>query len=1153
MMDGWKSSRWVAAVLALGATLLPAPGEAVVTEKQRGAGRFANVRDPSSGVVVPQHGGTAASPAAADELLVMLKEPGPGASALTARVSALQGLLQKHGAESPRPVLRAAPGARALAQEGPARQLRQRLERLVRVRVKGSVQEAAAAFAAHPDVEYAQPNYRFRMAAAANDPYYASSGSWGQAHADMWGARTLDVGRAWDRTRGQGVVVAVIDTGMDVQHEDLAANVWVHPGEVPDNGLDDDGNGFIDDVNGWNFVADNGTPYDAVGHGTHVAGIIAAVGDNGRGIVGVAPRAKVMALKALDDAGWGLDSDLVDAFVYAADMGVDVINASFGAYNDSRALAEAVRYAAGKGVLIVAAAGNEATDTGYASPAGLPEVLTVGALTPERLRAGFSNFGERIDVFAPGEHVLSLLAAGSWFSTLPVPILEGKYVVMGGTSMAAPHVAGVAALVLSQHPGYTAEQVRGLVRSTARDVGAAGWDTLFGYGVVDAGAATAAALPPADLTAWLTSPGPYASDRLSAYNRGRYQVRGSALGAGFARYRLEYAPLAGAQPSGPFKRISESTRPVQDGELGAFDASALPDGEYLLRLTTWSQFGRKSESHRRLVKDSTLVSGFPQFTAATGAPPFGPWAFWGPASLTVADLDGDGQQEVLAMRENTVMAWTPRGTMLPGFPLELPRTPSPFGGYERIPAFSLGDLDGNGDLELVVLVPKSVSPGDSAEQASPLHAWHHDGTPVAGFPSAPFPLVGAPPGAFLRLGSSFMEGQPPMVTDLDGDGRAEIVVEYGSGSWDFPRSVLFVVRGDGTVAPGWPHIINTHTPSPLLFPAVADFDRDGRGDIFLPSNTEQGHTRLSILALDGTVQAERVLPLSHNMSARPMVGDVDGDGTPEVALQLLDATNAQYFVFDRYLQELPGWPVIVPASGMADPHFVNLDGDPALEVLFTTVLYEGDVGTFFLHAHEPDGTGISGYPVLLDRRDFGFIEMVHVPLKGSPAGGLLTFWNDWHDVREGQPWTGLMLMDPRVNALPGWPKRIGMPAVGGGYAVSEPVAGQLDIAAFNSSGQVFLWKESATRGVSSPWAGYQGGPDRAASYARAAWTCREFSASNTEHAAAGRAYTRVSGPAWWRVTTWYATGSDEVLGASGFARPWLMEGRPGHFTKGRCR
>ncbi len=781
----------------------------------------------------------------------------------------------------------------------------------------------------------------------------------------------------------------------------------------------------------------------------------------------------------------------------------------------------------------------------------------MGALTPERLRAGFSNYGERIDVYAPGEHVLSLLAAGSWFSTLPEPILDGKYMVMGGTSMAAPHVAGVAALVLSQHPNYTAEQIRALLRSTARDVGAAGWDILFGYGVVDAGAATAPALAPPDLTAWLTSPGPYASDRLSAYNRGQYQVRGSALGAGFARYRLEYAPLAGVQPSGPFRRISESTRPVQDGELGVFDASALPDGEYLLRLTTWSSLGRKSESHRRLVKDSALVPGFPQFTAPTGAPPFGPWAWWGPASLTVADLDGDGEQEVLAMHQNTIMAWTPRGTMLPGFPIELPRTPNPFGGYERIPAFSLGDLDGNGDLELVVLVPKTVSSGDTAEQASPLHAWHHDGTPVAGFPSAPFPLDGVPPGVLLRLGTGFAEAPSPIVRDLDGDGRAEIVVEYGSGSWEFRRCVLFVVRGDGTVAPGWPHIIDTPFADPSLYPAVADFDRDGRGDILLPSTTAQRHTRLTILALDGTVQAERVLALSYISDARPMVGDVDGDGTPEVALQLLDsAVNGHYFVFDRHLQALPGWPVIVPMVGMvgmADPHFVNLDGDPALEVLFTTVLYEDGGATFSLHAYEPDGTGIRGYPVLTDRRDFGFIEMVHVPLKASPAGGLLTFWQDWHDHREGQLWTGLMLMDPRVNALPGWPKRIGMPAAGGGYTVSEPVAGQLDIAAFNASGQVFLWKESATRGVSSPWAGYLGGPARAASYARAAWTCREFSASNTEHAAAGRAYTSVSGPAWWRVTTWYATGSDEVLGTSGFARTWLMEGRPGHFTKGRCR
>src|SRR5262249_52358184 len=210
------------------------------------------------------------------------------------------------------------------------------------------------------------------------------TGTWGQAYDDLYGLKKIGAATAWDSTAGEGVTVAVVDTGVDRAHPDLAANMWVNGGEVPGNGLDDDGNGYVDDVVGWDFVGANystprpdADPRDGHGHGTHVSGTIAAVGNNGMGVIGVAWRARIMAVKGLDDYGYGLDSQLAAAVVYAADNGADVINASWGGAGSSQALQDAVDYATSLGVVFVAAAGNSGEDARGFYPAAFPKVITV--------------------------------------------------------------------------------------------------------------------------------------------------------------------------------------------------------------------------------------------------------------------------------------------------------------------------------------------------------------------------------------------------------------------------------------------------------------------------------------------------------------------------------------------------------------------------------------------------------------------------------------------------------------------------------------------------------------------------------------------------------------------------------------------------------
>ena len=340
-----------------------------------------------------------------------------------------------------------------------------------------------------PGVLAVEPNYVYSVSTseepASGDPFFSTSGSWGQPEADMWPLHQIHAADAWRLTRGDGVVVALVDTGVDSTHPDIAANVWLNSDEIPDNGIDDDNNGFVDDVKGWDFTTCRFLPLsrpcpeegvktrspdvrDRRGHGTHLAGIIGAVGDNGVGIVGVAPEAQIMVVRALSDNGRGTLADLIPGIYYAADNGADVINLSWSGPR-SVALDMAIEYAVNeRDAVVVASAGNGAgpMERGI-YPANIPGVLAVGASGPDNQVLSFSDFGGFLDLVAPGggtggrllsdESILSLLAEDSaWSLNCGNPecvpsslIVEEGYVRSSGTSMAAAYVSGVAALVRS--------------------------------------------------------------------------------------------------------------------------------------------------------------------------------------------------------------------------------------------------------------------------------------------------------------------------------------------------------------------------------------------------------------------------------------------------------------------------------------------------------------------------------------------------------------------------------------------------------------------------------------------------------------------------------------------------------------------------------
>lgn len=359
------------------------------------------------------------------------------------------------------------------------------------------VEYAAALYSADPDVEYAHPDYELHTTFVPNDPYFSSQGAWHQAYDDLWGLKMTQAPTAWNTASGAGIVVAVVDTGVDYTHPDLAANMWTNPGEIPGNGKDDDGNGYIDDVYGWDFVTSQNDPMDQMGHGTHVAGTIAAVTNNGIGVASMAWGARVMAVRGLDAKGSGFTSDLAQAVTYAAANGADVLNASWAGISfnlylgAASALRDAVDAATSLGVVIVAAAGNDAGLVDATEPAGYPNVIAVGATDYQDQYAYFSNFGRALSVSAPGVDILSLRARNSQGVDPDGYTVGSQYLVLSGTSMASPHVAGLGALLLSVFPSLFPNEVRWHIELNADQPGFTGyegdpWNPFFGWGRINA-------------------------------------------------------------------------------------------------------------------------------------------------------------------------------------------------------------------------------------------------------------------------------------------------------------------------------------------------------------------------------------------------------------------------------------------------------------------------------------------------------------------------------------------------------------------------------------------------------------------------------------------------------------------------------------------
>jgi type VII secretion-associated serine protease mycosin len=316
-----------------------------------------------------------------------------------------------------------------------------------------SSQQVMQTLKADPVVEYAEPNVTFRTRFVVNDP----------RSADQKGLGMIGMGKAWDITLGDPrVVIAVVDTGIDMTHPDLRDKL----------------------VPGFNVLSPGQPPQDDNGHGTHASGIAAAATDNRTGIAGTAPRCRIMPIKALNSEGGGDGFSVATGVVWAVDNGAHIINLSLGGEAPQETLERAIKYALARNVSVIVAMGNESTNA-LRYPASYPGVIAVGSVDQTRNLSNFSNYGKWMSVVAPGSQILSTMPMQSVYMTSAEGYMN-EYDFMDGTSMAAPMVAGVVALMKSRHPNLTPAEIKARLEGTARDLGAPGFDERFGHGLVDA-------------------------------------------------------------------------------------------------------------------------------------------------------------------------------------------------------------------------------------------------------------------------------------------------------------------------------------------------------------------------------------------------------------------------------------------------------------------------------------------------------------------------------------------------------------------------------------------------------------------------------------------------------------------------------------------
>ncbi len=433
-----------------------------------------------------------------------------------------------------------------------------------------TVENALTRYGNRSDVEFAEPNYIAEAFTVPNDPFYVY-----QWHFDNPVYGGVHAESAWNTTTGTGVVVAVIDTGVAYEDYTQGSTRYYRAPDLQNTAF----------ASGYDFVNNDTHPNDDEGHGTHVAGTIAQSTNNGSGVAGLSYGAKIMPVKVLNRFGSGTYAAIADGIYYAADHGAQVINLSLGGSSSSQTLEDALAYAYGKGVTIVAAAGNNGSSVISYPAAYNNYVIAVGATRFDEARSSYSNYGAGLDVVAPGgdlnvDQNADGYGDGVLQQTFGPRYNDWGYYFYQGTSMASPHVAAVAALVIAYGNATTPTAVRAAIETTADDLGSDGWDQTYGWGLLNAAAALGYAAGPVDNSPSVTVTNPAANNTVT----GVVTISANASddhGVDRVEFTVDNA-LIGSDTTAPYE--------------AAWDSATVPDGTHLIKALAYDSSGQSSSS-----------------------------------------------------------------------------------------------------------------------------------------------------------------------------------------------------------------------------------------------------------------------------------------------------------------------------------------------------------------------------------------------------------------------------------------------------------------------------------------------------------------------------------------------------------------------------
>ncbi len=817
------------------------------------------------------------------------------------------------------------------------------------------IEEALTEFSNERDIIFAEYLPIMRNDFIPNDPMYNSE----------WHIPQIFCPEAWEFTTGsvdEDIVIGIVDAGIKWNHPDLRDNIWINQPELDagmtinwdegtvsgGNGIDDDGNGKIDDVIGWNFYGAGSNAsyqdYPSNDHGTHVAGCAGAVGDNGIGVVGPSMNVKLISSRhAPTTFDYPYVSNGNSGIMYCADSGADVINCSWGGTGGASAANNAINYAIAQGAVVVCAAGNDNTNNGttHHYPSDATNAIAVAATASGDLKSDFSNYGDPIDVCAPGSNIWSTI------------ISNDGYASFQGTSMASPVAAGVVGLLISTHPDLEPMEVRQKLMDTCDNIDYLnpGYEDWLGAGRVNAYAAAMNDLIP-NLTIMeinvnevegdgdgIPNPGERIALEIWLYNDFGWvnaedvsvtistELEGVEMFNDTSNYpdilsgipalnltAFEFATQAdenimdlpftitisaNESTSYPFNysldliipiSLQQANWPIELGG-GSKSASAIEDldGDGVKEMI----FANQTTEILAYKIDGTLVDGFPYDTGSQ---------IW--SALAVSDIDGNGTKEIVAATQSSVVCISNTGELI----------------FEYIPGGQLrnnpmiADVDGNGTKEIIV-----------ANLSGNVFVLNSDGTDYAGFPVA--------------AGGGVLTA--PAIGDIDNDGILDIVLSLTS------NSISVISCATATVLPGWPQDIGARAEKGLI---VTNIDADEEVEIV--TNTLAGD--VYAFNHDGT------LIFSNNYASvfksSVVSGDLNNNGNTEI---VSIAENGDVYIIDNNGAVLDGFPINVGVNVECSPILADMNNDGTIEILF------GDNLGYF-HSIDIEGLETANFPLFFD-------------------------------------------------------------------------------------------------------------------------------------------------------------------------------------------